>query len=83
MNGAAWGGSEEQWYQVALWMSRNSYNVGVAVFDWENKSLKLDELRKMAVGFSLYQMMGWGFLKYGNKRKRLIKSHSTIMIWYM
>ena len=37
MNGAAWGGSEEQWYKTALWMCRNNYKVAVCVFDWGEK----------------------------------------------
>jgi glycosyltransferase involved in cell wall biosynthesis len=34
MNGAAWGGSEEFWYRMALWMARNGYEVECSFFDW-------------------------------------------------
>lgn len=41
MNGASWGGSEEIWYQTALWMARNKHKVAVGVFDWEDKRKRL------------------------------------------
>ena len=26
MNGSAWGGSEEQWFRLALWMAKKKYD---------------------------------------------------------
>ncbi len=46
MNGSAWGGSEELWYQAALWMARHHYEVGVCCFDSAEKSGKMKELEK-------------------------------------
>lgn len=46
MNGAAWGGSEELWFRVALWMSKNGYKVSVACYDWQDKQTRVDELKK-------------------------------------
>ena len=34
MNGAAWGGSEEFWYRMALWMAQNGYQVDCSFLDW-------------------------------------------------
>ncbi|MEO6730667.1 MAG: glycosyltransferase [Ferruginibacter sp.] len=47
MNGAAWGGSEEFWYRMAIWMSRNGYTVDCCFFDWsegkEKRKITLKE----------------------------------------
>lgn len=34
MNGDPWGGSEEFWYRLAIWMTRNSYKVTCSFFEW-------------------------------------------------
>lgn len=34
MNGDPWGGSEEFWYRIAIWMSQNGYRVGCCFFAW-------------------------------------------------
>lgn len=49
MNGSAWGGSEEQWFRLALWMAKKNYDVSVSCFDWEEKREKLDALQKAGV----------------------------------
>lgn len=49
MNGAPWGGSEELWYRLALWMVKNNYRVGVCCYDWKQKKEKLDMLRQAGV----------------------------------
>lgn len=54
MNGDPWGGSEEQWYQTALWMCKKKYKVGVCVFRWEEKKNRLAELEKY--GCRIYQI---------------------------
>ena len=37
MNGAAWGGSEELWFQTALYAANNGYKVGCAFYEWPQK----------------------------------------------
>lgn len=56
MNGSAWGGSEELWYQAALWMARHHYDVGVCCFDDAGKSGKMRELEK--AGCKLFLLPG-------------------------
>jgi glycosyltransferase involved in cell wall biosynthesis len=56
MNGAAWGGSEELWYQSALWTARQGYPVAVCCFDWREKAGRLKELEK--AGCRLYLLPG-------------------------
>jgi glycosyltransferase involved in cell wall biosynthesis len=34
MKGAPWGGSEEFWYRMAMWMSQKGYQVECCFFDW-------------------------------------------------
>lgn len=46
MNGDPWGGSEEQWFQLALWMVQHNLKADVAVFDWKAKREKLEVLEK-------------------------------------
>ncbi|HEV7331930.1 MAG TPA: glycosyltransferase family 4 protein [Flavisolibacter sp.] len=52
MNGDAWGGSEELWYQSALYAARNGYRVGCAFYDWPQKQERIACLR--AAGCELY-----------------------------
>ncbi len=56
MNGAAWGGSEEQWYRAALWMAENNYTVAVSCFYWKEKEEKIKQLE--AAGCKLYLLPG-------------------------
>jgi len=44
MNSAAWGGSEEIWYQSALWLAKKNYKVGVCCHNWPGKEEKLQQL---------------------------------------
>jgi glycosyltransferase involved in cell wall biosynthesis len=47
MNGDPWGGSEEFWYDIALWMSKNGYKVGCCFFEWPSgKKERIDNLEK-------------------------------------
>lgn len=73
MNGSAWGGSEEQWYQAANWMSRNGYRVGVCVFDWEEKKPKLDLLKKNGCRIYLLPHKGNGMFSTWKKQQYLHK----------
>jgi glycosyltransferase involved in cell wall biosynthesis len=34
MNGDPWGGSEEFWYRIAVWMAENGYRVECCFFEW-------------------------------------------------
>lgn len=52
MNGGAWGGSEELWYQTALYAARNGYRVGCAFYEWPQKAERMEKLR--AAGCQLY-----------------------------
>ncbi|MDZ4793338.1 MAG: glycosyltransferase family 4 protein [Bacteroidota bacterium] len=56
MNGSAWGGSEELWYQAALWTARHGYPVAVCCFDGEGKSNRLEKLAQ--AGCSLFLLPG-------------------------
>ena len=56
MNGSAWGGSEELWYQAALWTARNGYPVAVCCFDGEGKAKRMAELEK--AGCKLFLLPG-------------------------
>lgn len=56
MNGAAWGGSEELWYQSALWTAKHHFEVAVCCYDWEEKKEKLNKLSK--AGCKLYLLPG-------------------------
>src|SRR5688572_11209939 len=56
MNGAAWGGSEELWYQSALWTAKHHYEVGVCCYSWEEKKDRLQKLSK--AGCKLYLLPG-------------------------
>lgn len=45
MNGDPWGGSEEFWFRLAIWMAKNGYRVGCCFFDWP--SGKEDRIRQL------------------------------------
>lgn len=61
MNGGAWGGSEELWYQTALYAARNGYTVGCAFYDWEEKKERIEQLTQ--AGCKLYLFSNKGRLK--------------------
>jgi glycosyltransferase involved in cell wall biosynthesis len=45
MNGAGWGGSEEQWYQLALYYAKKKINTTAVFFDWPEKAAKIKALQ--------------------------------------
>lgn len=47
MNGAAWGGSEELWYQTALRLAVEKKKVACAVYDWPEKKARLQQLKSL------------------------------------
>lgn len=55
MNGAAWGGSEELWYKMALYYSSKGVNTGVVCFNWPDKSQRLQMLEES--GCTLYLLL--------------------------
>lgn len=56
MNGAAWGGSEELWYQSALRLTEKGYSVGICLFNWPGKKEKIKTLEK--AGCKVYLLPG-------------------------
>lgn len=45
MNGAGWGGSEEQWYQLALYYAKQKLHTAAVLFDWSEKADKIKALQ--------------------------------------
>ncbi len=45
MNGSAWGGSEEAWFNTALWMRNNNFKIGIACYAWEEKQDRINRLK--------------------------------------
>src|SRR5687767_973974 len=58
MNGSAWGGSEELWFQTALYAARNGYTVGCAFYEWPQKKERIDQLRKAGCTLYLFSNKG-------------------------
>lgn len=58
MNNDPWGGSEELWYQAAIYAIKNNYKVDCIVYDDAKKRLKLQELQ--AVGAAIYYLPNKG-----------------------
>ena len=62
MNGTPWGGSEELWFQTALYAAGKGYRVGCAFYDWEEKSERKEAL--LRAGCRVY------LLSNGGRRKQ-------------
>lgn len=72
MNGSAWGGSEEQWFRIALWMAKEKkYDVAVSCFDWIEKKEKLDLLQKAGVKLFLLPSKNKGLLAKWKLRQQV------------
>ena len=70
MNGSAWGGSEEMWFRLAVWMSKNNYRVGIGCYDWEEKQERISQLKK--AGCNIYLLPNnKGLLKNWTIKKAL------------
>lgn len=52
MNGGSWGGSEELWFQTALYAANKGYKVGCAFYDWPQKKERIERLK--AAGCEVY-----------------------------
>ena len=61
MNGAAWGGSEIQWMQAALYGKQQGYNVSCMVYDWPQKKQYLKLL--IAAGIKIINIPNYGRAK--------------------
>ena len=53
MNGSHWGGSEELWFRMGLWLAKQKQEVSVACYEWEGKKDRLDQLRAFGVTIHL------------------------------
>jgi glycosyltransferase involved in cell wall biosynthesis len=56
MNGSAWGGSEELWYQAALATARKGHPTAVCCFDGEGKADRMKKLEE--AGCKLFMLPG-------------------------
>ncbi|HYC29607.1 MAG TPA: hypothetical protein VEB42_12330, partial [Chitinophagaceae bacterium] len=54
MNGAPWGGSEELWYNTALYLAAKGTKVACAVYDWPSNETKLHRLEEL--GCKVYRL---------------------------
>lgn len=87
MNGAAWGGSEELWYQTALYAAANGTKVGCAFYEWEEKAEKTEALRKAGCRIYLLPNKGRGKrnlserLRYKISKWQVKELMATIPLW--
>ncbi len=58
MNGGFWGGSEELWYQSALFAAQNGYRVGCAFYEWPQKKERIEKLRSAGCEVYLFSNKG-------------------------
>jgi glycosyltransferase involved in cell wall biosynthesis len=58
MNGGAWGGSEELWFQTAIYAANNGYQVGCAFYEWPQKKERIDQLKKAGCTLYLFSNKG-------------------------
>lgn len=66
MNGGAWGGSEELWFQTALFAAKHGYKVGCAFYEWPQKNDRIEQLR--SAGCELYL-----FSNKGREKRNLLE----------
>jgi glycosyltransferase involved in cell wall biosynthesis len=58
MNGGAWGGSEELWFQTALYAAKNGYRVGCAFYEWPQKKERIEQLKNAGCELYLFSNKG-------------------------
>lgn len=64
MKGDPWGGSEEFWFRVAVWMAGNGYEVNCCYFDWPGSKGKQDKVEQMKkAGCTVYPLPHPGLAK--------------------
>lgn len=55
MKGDPWGGSEEFWFSMAVWMAKNNYQVHCALYGWPlGKQEKIDALKNAGCRVTLF-----------------------------
>lgn len=67
MNGAAWGGSEELWYQTALFAAARGHKVGCAFYEWKEKEERIAALE--GAGCRVYLLPNRGRKKENTVQK--------------
>ncbi|MDQ3279639.1 MAG: glycosyltransferase family 4 protein [Bacteroidota bacterium] len=80
MNGGAWGGSEELWFQTALYAARHGYKVGCALYDWPQKAERIEQLRD--AGCKLYIFKNRGNDKGSYLERLQHKINKRVVKWY-
>lgn len=78
MNSEPWGGSEELWYQTALFAVQNNYAVDCIVYNDENKKTKLEALK--TAGGRIFYLPNKGKQKKGVWQKAQYKFNKKISI---
>lgn len=84
MNGAAWGGSEELWYQTALYAAQNGYKTGCAFYAWPQKKERIQKLKEAGCRLYLFSNKGrnkstfWERMQF-KVTKRLVRYRSRTM----
>lgn len=73
MNGSAWGGSEEQWFRLALWMAKKKYDVAVSCFDWPEKAERLNALQNEGIKLFLLPKNNKGIIARWRLQKQVNK----------
>lgn len=58
MNGGAWGGSEELWFQTALYAAKHGYKVGCAFYEWPQKKDRIEQLKNAGCELYLFSNKG-------------------------
>lgn len=58
MNGEPWGGSEELWFQTALYAAKNGYRIGCALYDWPQKKERIQQLQNAGCQLYLFSNKG-------------------------
>ena len=81
MNGGAWGGSEELWYQTALYAAKNGYKTGCAFYEWPQKKDRIEKLKEAGCEIYLFSNNGREKRTFSERikhkiTKRKVKSYS-------
>ena len=80
MNGGAWGGSEELWFQTALYAAKHGYKVGCAFYEWPQKAERIQQLKD--AGCKLYLFSNRGKDKGAFFERLHYKINKRMVRWY-
>jgi glycosyltransferase involved in cell wall biosynthesis len=72
MNGGAWGGSEELWYQTALYAASNGYKTGCAFYEWPQKKERIEKLKNAGCEIYLFSNKGRDKRTFGERLQHKI-----------